>query len=119
VFAGDSFNSEEFKQVWDIVQVVESLPHKLKAFSSNSRAKIARGREKKRERERQKEREREREDWRKAFKTSCCRALLAHTYNPSYSGGRNQEHHGSKPAWANRSQDPDLKNPITKIGLVE
>jgi hypothetical protein len=24
--------------------------------------------------------------------------LVAHSYNPSYSGGRNQDHHGSKPA---------------------
>jgi hypothetical protein len=24
---------------------------------------------------------------------------VAHTYNPSYSGGRDQEAHGSKPAW--------------------
>jgi hypothetical protein len=28
-------------------------------------------------------------------------ALVAHTYNPSYSGGRDQEDRGSKPAWAN------------------
>jgi hypothetical protein len=26
--------------------------------------------------------------------------LVAHTYNPSYSGGRDQEDHGSKPAQA-------------------
>jgi hypothetical protein len=25
---------------------------------------------------------------------------VAHTYNPSHSGGRDQEKHGSKPAWA-------------------
>jgi hypothetical protein len=31
------------------------------------------------------------------------RALVAHAYNPSYSGGRDQEDHGSKPAWANSS----------------
>jgi hypothetical protein len=41
-------------------------------------------------------------------------APVAHTCNPSYSGGRDQEDHGSKPAWANSSQDPILKNPITK-----
>jgi hypothetical protein len=35
---------------------------------------------------------------------------LAHTYNPSYSGGRVQEDHGLKPAWANSSRDPSLKN---------
>jgi hypothetical protein len=26
-----------------------------------------------------------------------------HAYNPSYSGGRDQENHGSKPAWKNSS----------------
>jgi hypothetical protein len=30
-----------------------------------------------------------------------CQVLVAHTYNPSYSGGRDQENLGSKPAWAN------------------
>jgi hypothetical protein len=40
--------------------------------------------------------------------------------NPSYAGGRDQEDHGSKPAWANSSQDPILKKTITKKeGLVE
>jgi hypothetical protein len=34
---------------------------------------------------------------------------VAHSYNPSYSGGRNQEDSGSKPAWANSSQDPISK----------
>jgi hypothetical protein len=29
--------------------------------------------------------------------------LMAHTYNPSYSGGRDQEDHGLKPAQANSS----------------
>jgi hypothetical protein len=38
-------------------------------------------------------------------------ALVAHAYNPSYSGGRDQEDHGSKPAQANSAQDPILKNP--------
>jgi hypothetical protein len=28
-------------------------------------------------------------------------ALVAHVCNTSYSGGRDQEDHGSKPAWAN------------------
>jgi hypothetical protein len=45
--------------------------------------------------------------------------LVAHACNPSYSGGRDQEDHGSKPAWANSSLDPILKKPFTKIGLVE
>jgi hypothetical protein len=34
---------------------------------------------------------------------------VAHTCNPSYSGGRDQEDHGSKPAQANSLQDPILK----------
>jgi hypothetical protein len=40
-------------------------------------------------------------------------------YNPSYSGGRDQEDHGSKPAQANSAQDPISKKPIIKIGLAE
>jgi hypothetical protein len=32
-----------------------------------------------------------------------CQALVAHACNPSYSGGRGQEDHSSKPAWANSS----------------
>jgi hypothetical protein len=39
---------------------------------------------------------------------------VAHTCNPRYSGGRNQENHGLKPAWANSSWDPVLKIPNTK-----
>jgi hypothetical protein len=34
---------------------------------------------------------------------------VAHACNPSYSEGRDQEDCGSKPAWANNSQDPILK----------
>jgi hypothetical protein len=41
-------------------------------------------------------------------------ALVAQAYNPNYSGGRDQEDGGSKPAWANSSQDPISKKPITK-----
>jgi hypothetical protein len=40
--------------------------------------------------------------------------LEAHTCNPSYSGGRDQEDHGSKPTWANSSQDPVSKKHNTK-----
>jgi hypothetical protein len=36
-------------------------------------------------------------------------ALMAHTCNPSYSGGRDQKDHGSKLAWANSSRDPISK----------
>jgi hypothetical protein len=41
---------------------------------------------------------------------------VAHTCNPRYSGGRDQENRGSKPAWANSSEDPISKKPITKKG---
>jgi hypothetical protein len=34
---------------------------------------------------------------------------VAHTFNPSYSGGRDQEDHSSEPTQANSSQDPILK----------
>jgi hypothetical protein len=34
--------------------------------------------------------------------------------NPSYSGGRDQEDHGLKPAGANSSRDPISKNPSQK-----
>jgi hypothetical protein len=39
--------------------------------------------------------------------------------NPIYSGCREQEFRGSKPAQANSSRDPISKKSITKIGLVE
>jgi hypothetical protein len=44
---------------------------------------------------------------------------VAHSCNPSYSGGRDQEDHGLKPAQANSSKDPIMKKLITKKGLVE
>jgi hypothetical protein len=40
-------------------------------------------------------------------------------YNPSYSGCRDQEDSGSKPAQANSSVRPYIEKPFTKIGLVE
>jgi hypothetical protein len=46
-------------------------------------------------------------------------ALVVYTYNLSYSAGRDPGNHSLKPAWANSSQEPILKKPITKIGLVE
>jgi hypothetical protein len=42
--------------------------------------------------------------------------LVAHICDPSSPGGRDQEDQGSKPAGANNSLDPILKNPITKKG---
>jgi hypothetical protein len=43
---------------------------------------------------------------------------VAHTCNPSYSGGRDQEDLSSKPT-PGKSRDPILKKPITTKGLVE
>jgi hypothetical protein len=48
--------------------------------------------------------------------TSEAGALVAHACNPSYSGGRDQEDHSSKPAQENSSQDPISKKPSTKKG---
>jgi hypothetical protein len=39
---------------------------------------------------------------------------VAHACNLSYSVGRDQEDHGSKPAQANSSRDPISKKPFTK-----
>jgi hypothetical protein len=47
------------------------------------------------------------------------RVPVAHSCNPSYSGGRDQEDLSSRPAWANCSQDPISKNTQPKKGLVE
>jgi hypothetical protein len=44
--------------------------------------------------------------------------LVAHTCNPSYSGGRDQQDRGSKPDQAKSFQDPISKNPSQK-SLVE
>jgi hypothetical protein len=52
-------------------------------------------------------------------KMSACWVLVAHACNPSYSGGREQEDHSSKPALANSWQDPILKKTLHKKGLVE
>jgi hypothetical protein len=53
------------------------------------------------------------------LKTKQSWAPLAHTRNPSYSGGRDQEDPSSKPSWAKSSLNPILKKPITKKGLEE
>jgi hypothetical protein len=39
---------------------------------------------------------------------------VAHVCNPSYSGGRDQQDCGVKPAWANSFRDPISKNPSQK-----
>jgi hypothetical protein len=41
---------------------------------------------------------------------------VAHTYNPSYSGARDQEDHSLKPAGANSSGNTISKITITKKG---
>jgi hypothetical protein len=41
------------------------------------------------------------------------RVLVAHTCDPSYLGGRDQEDCCLKPAQTNSSRDPILKKPIT------
>jgi hypothetical protein len=43
--------------------------------------------------------------------------LVAHTYNPSYSGGRDQEDLCLKPLWANSFGDPISKIPNNKKEL--
>jgi hypothetical protein len=43
-----------------------------------------------------------------------CWVMVAHTCNPSYSGGRDQEDHGSRPDQANSSRNPILKKPNTQ-----
>jgi hypothetical protein len=41
----------------------------------------------------------------------CCRAgVVAHAYNPGYSGGRDLEDGGSRPAWTKSSADPISTN---------
>jgi hypothetical protein len=40
---------------------------------------------------------------------------VAHTCNPSYSEGKDQEDHSSNPTQANSAQDPISKIPITKM----
>jgi hypothetical protein len=44
---------------------------------------------------------------------------VAHVCNLSYSGGRDQEERGSKPALDKQIMRPYLEKPITKKGLVE
>jgi hypothetical protein len=46
------------------------------------------------------------------------RAPVAHAYNPSYSGGRDQAH-GSKPVLANSLRDPISAKTHHKKELVE
>jgi hypothetical protein len=44
---------------------------------------------------------------------------VAHSCNPSYSGARDQENHGSNPALEKSLQNPILKKLNTKKGLLE
>jgi hypothetical protein len=43
------------------------------------------------------------------MKAEISRALVPHAYNPSYSGGSDQEDHVSKPAQTNIPWDPIVK----------
>jgi hypothetical protein len=45
--------------------------------------------------------------------------VVAYACNPNYSGGKDQEDHGLKPAQANSLREPISKKLITKIELVE
>jgi hypothetical protein len=45
--------------------------------------------------------------------------LVAHAYNPIYSGGKDQDDGGSKPAPGKQFLRPYLKNTQHKKGLVE
>jgi hypothetical protein len=53
------------------------------------------------------------------YKSEDSQAPVAHAYNLSYPGGRDQEDHDLKPAQANSSMSPYLEKSFTKIGLVE
>jgi hypothetical protein len=44
-------------------------------------------------------------------------SVVAHCYNPSYSGGRDQEDQGSKPAQAKKFMRPSSNISNTKKGL--
>jgi hypothetical protein len=52
----------------------------------------------------------------KQWKKTWSWAPVAQAYNPSYKEVRDQEGHGSQPAWANSSVDPISKIPNTKKG---
>jgi hypothetical protein len=47
-----------------------------------------------------------------------CQELVAHAYNPSYSGGGDQEDNGLKPAPGKQFSRPYLKKTHHKNGLV-
>jgi hypothetical protein len=85
----------EIAQNGVMAQVAEHLPSKCEALSSNSSPA-------------------KKKKWRK-YATGLIRnqswVPMAHTYNPSYSGGRDQEDCGLKPAWANSPWDPISKKP--------
>jgi hypothetical protein len=44
---------------------------------------------------------------------------MAHTCNPSYSGGRDKEDHVLELVWANKFSRPYLENTKHKKGLVK
>jgi hypothetical protein len=50
------------------------------------------------------------------WKTLQSQATVVHGCNSSYSGSRDQEDHGLKPAWANSYMRPYLKKTLTIMG---
>jgi hypothetical protein len=52
-------------------------------------------------------------------KPTLCQVLVADSCSPSYSAGRDQEDHSSKPAQANSLQDPISEETHHKRELVE
>jgi hypothetical protein len=78
-----------------VVQVVEQLLCKLEALNFKPKSRKKEGRKEN------------------------SQALEAHTCNPRYSGGRNEEKCSLKPAQANSFQDPILRKTHHQRGLVE
>jgi hypothetical protein len=69
-------------------------------------------RKKKKERGRKEGREEGRKKSVTLLKSNCSQALVVHTYNPSYSEGRDQKAHGLKPASGKQFARPyPKKNP--------
>jgi hypothetical protein len=56
----------------------------------------------------------QRDDVDQSKKFQLDQVLVAQACSLSYSGGKNQEDHGLKPAWANTIRDPILKKTSQK-----
>jgi hypothetical protein len=81
-----------------MAQVVKHLPSECEAPSSNTTTV-----------KKKKKKKIKKKSW----------APMAYTCDPSYSGGRDQEDHSSKPGQANSSTRPYLEKNLHKKGLVE